>query len=292
MALAVSGKRAVLAAAAALVVVPCVAATVGAEGAPASLRICADPNNLPFSNAQEQGFENRLAHLVADDLHRPLAYFWWPQRRGFITHTLKANQCDVVMGVPSGTAGIATTQPYYRSTYVFISRADRHLGMAAITDPRLHRLAIGVQLLGREGFNTPPAHALGEQGMVANVVGFPVYGDYDQPNPPARIIDAVAGGTVDIAAVWGPLGGYFAAHAPVPLIVTPITDTERFAPLQFTFAIAMGVRKGDDVLRQQLDDVSARRRVEIDALLRAYHVPLLALPPPQLQSAQADARGK
>lgn len=271
---------------------PYIAAPAQGENAPASLRVCADPNNLPFSDAQEQGFENKLAHLVADDLQRPLAYFWWPQRRGFIGHTLKANECDVVMEVPSGIAGVETTQPYYRSAYVFVSRADRHLDITAITDPRLRHLRIGVQLLGREGFNTPPAHVLGEEGVVVNVIGFPVYGDYDQADPAARIVDAVAGGRVDIAAAWGPLGGYFAARAPVPMTVAPITDTERFAPLRFTFDIAMAVRKGDDALRQELDDIIARRQPDIVALLQAYNVPLADPAPSPVQSTQADAPGK
>ncbi|HEU0150926.1 MAG TPA: quinoprotein dehydrogenase-associated putative ABC transporter substrate-binding protein, partial [Bradyrhizobium sp.] len=106
----------------------------------AELRICADPNNLPFSNNAEAGFENKLAAMVAENLGRQVSYTWWAQRRGFIRNTLKADKCDVVMGVPAGYDLVETTKPYYRSTYVFVTRQDQHLDLASLTDPRLHQL--------------------------------------------------------------------------------------------------------------------------------------------------------
>ena len=124
--------------------------------------------------------------------------------------SLKAGNCDVIMGVPVGLDMVGTTRPYYRSSYVFVSRSDRRLDIASMTDPRLKTLKIGVQLIGADGSNTPPGHALAEQGIVNNVVGYTVYGDYRQPDPPAQILEAVARGDIDIAAVWGPLAGYFA----------------------------------------------------------------------------------
>lgn len=249
-----------------------------------ALRVCADPNNLPFSNAENAGFENKLAELVAADLGEPVTYTWHAQRRGFIRETLKAKECDVVMGLPKGLDLADTTQPYYRSGYVFVTRVDRHLDIASISDPRLHTLRVGVQIIGNDAMNTPPAHALAMQGIIDNVVGYPVYGDYSEPNPPAKIVTAVERGDVDIAAVWGPLAGYFAKRSPVPLTVVPITDTARFAPLRFEYSIGMGVRKGDHPMKDKLDDVIARRHGEITALLESFGVPLLAAP------AQADKR--
>jgi quinoprotein dehydrogenase-associated probable ABC transporter substrate-binding protein len=254
---------------------------------PGTFRVCADPNNLPFSNSAGAGFENKLAGFVAHIFGEKLAYTWWPQRRGFVRKTLKAHDCDVIMGVPTRLDMVETTRPYYRSTYVFVSRADSPLDISAITDPRLRQLRIGVQLIGNDGFNTPPAHALGEQGIVNNVTGFPVFGDYRQPNPPARIVKAVETGQVDIAAVWGPLAGYFAGLSPVKLRLQPITDTQQFAPLRFQFDISMGVRKGDDALKTRLDEVIAHHQPEIDAILKSYGVPLMPLP--QSDTAQAGA---
>ena len=250
-----------------------------------TFRVCADPNNLPFSNEAGEGFENKLADLIAGALHEKVAYVWHAQRRGFIRETLKAKHCDVIMGMPTQIDMLATTSPYYRSTYVFVSRADRHLDISSIKDPRLKTLKIGVQVIGDDGANTPPSHAFAQQGLVDNLVGFTVYGDYRTPNPPARIVKAVEDGSVDIAAVWGPLAGYFAKHSPVPLKVTPITDTEQFKPLIFRYDIALGVRKGDHALKAKLEDVLAQKRADIGALLRTYGFPTLPLP---VQASQND----
>ncbi len=256
-----------------------------AQGA---LRVCADPNNMPFSNDQGSGFENRLAELVAGQLGRTVSYAWWAQHRGFIRSTLKAGDCDVLIGVPKRLDTVETTRPYYRSTYVFVSRADRQLNIASIRDPRLQTLKIGVQLIGDDGFNTPPAHAIAAQGITANVIGYTLYGDYGSANPPARIITAVANGEIDIAAVWGPLAGYFARRSDVPMTLAPIEDTEAFAPLAFRFDIAMGVRKGDHALRDQLDSIIARDHASITEILRSYGVPLVSAEDPP-SSARTSA---
>jgi mxaJ protein len=245
------------------------------DGRHGALRICADPNNMPFSNQNEDGFENRLARLVGAALGRNVSYLWSAQHRGFIRRTLNAGDCDILIGVPKQLDMVETTQPYYRSSYVFVSRADRRLDVTSIRDPRLRSLRIGIQLVGDNGFNTPPAHAIAAQGMTANVTGYTLYGDYGEADPPARIISAVANGDIDIAAVWGPLAGYFARQSDIALMVTPIENTDEFAPLTFQFDIAMGVRKGDDALRDQLDAFIARDQPVITGILRSYGVPLV-----------------
>ena len=263
-----------LSALAALVVV--LGAIGPARAAPATLRICADPNNLPFSNDRQQGFENQIANLVATDLGETPSYFWWAQRRGFVRNTLKAGKCDVWPGVASRLDMLTTTKPYYRSSYVFVSRGGAPAAIDSFDDPRLRRLTIGVQMVGNDANNTPPAHALARRGMTSNVRGFMLYGDYRRPSPPAAIVDAVAHGQVDIALVWGPLAGYFAARETPPLTVTPVKDVADGAwPMQFD--ISMGVRKGDTALRDRLDAALSRERGRIDAILDAYHVPRPAL---------------
>ena len=245
-----------------------------------TLRICADPNNLPFSDEHGAGFENQLAELVGHELGRRIVYTWWAQRRGFIRNTLNAGECDAVMGVPTRFDLVATTRPYYRSGYVFVSRAERGYELSSMTDARLHDLSVGVQLIGNDGFNTPPAHALGDQGIVKNVVGFTVYGDYRDSSPAARIVKAVENGEIDIAAVWGPLAGYFAKLSPMPLAISVIRNTEQFAPLAFEYDIGVGVRKQDQQLKRDIDDVIARRQDDIKRLLDRYGVPLLSAPEP------------
>jgi mxaJ protein len=241
------------------------------------LRVCADPNNLPFSNDREEGFENRLAQMIAAASGTHVSYTWSAQRRGFVRNTLNAGECDVVMGVPAALDGVETTRPYYRSTYVFVAPSRRHFGLRSFDDPRLHHLKIGVQLVGDDFANTPPAHALSARGVIENIVGYSVVSDYSKPNPPARIVEAVARGDVDAAVVWGPLAGYFAGRQPIALDVTPVSPPSDSPARPFVFDISIAVRRGDDARRTALDTFIVRHRGAIDRLLDEYGVPRLPL---------------
>jgi quinoprotein dehydrogenase-associated probable ABC transporter substrate-binding protein len=240
-----------------------------------ALRVCADPNNLPFTNRAGQGFENKLAQLVARDLKEPVVYTWWPQRRGFIRNTLKAGHCDVVMGLPAGFDMAELTAPYYASTYVFVTRQGTGLGnLASLDDPRLRKLRIGLHAIGDDYANVPPAEALAARGITSNVVGYSIYGDYSKPNPPADLINAVARGEVDVAIAWGPLGGYYAARAKPALVVRPIRASAQHPEvIPLDYAIAVGVRHGDHALRDRLQQVLDRHKRDIDQLLAQYAVP-------------------
>jgi mxaJ protein len=246
-------------------------ATALAEAPPRVLRVCADPNNLPFSNEHREGFENRIVELVAADLHARVEYTWWAQRRGFVRETVAARACDVVPGVPSRFERTLVTQPYYRSTYAFVSRRDRHLRISGFNDPALEHLRIGVQLIGEDGTNTPPAHELARRHLAGNIVGFTLYGDYAQPNPPAQIVNAVARGQVDVAVVWGPLAGYFAKQQPTPLVLTPVGRSSG-SQLPMSYDIAVGVARTERPLRDDIDRVLHQRRAQIGRILDSYGV--------------------
>lgn len=241
--------------------------------APEPLKVCADPNNLPFSNRAGEGFENKLAALVAADLDRPLETVWWAQRRGFVRNTIGEGVCDIWPGVPAGLETVATTRPYYRSSYVFVTREADNLAGLTLDDPRLRRLSIGVQLVGEDGSNTPPADALARRGVTGNVRGYMIYGDYARPNPPAAIVHAVGQGEVDVGLAWGPLAGYFAKQSKVPLRLEPVTpwlDDNRWP---MAYDISIGVRKDDPALLAAVQKALTKNRAAINRLLDEYGVP-------------------
>ncbi|MGN6551173.1 MAG: substrate-binding domain-containing protein [Pararhizobium sp.] len=257
-----------------LLVLLAAALVVSKPAAAMTLRVCADPNNMPFSNKAEEGFENRLVDIVARALNATVSYTWWAERRGFIRETLNAGKCDLVPGTLAGLPMLRTTAPYYRSSYVFVTRSRDHLAVRSFDDPVLRTKRIGVQLIGDDGANSPPAHALVLRGMIDNLRGYPVYGDYASRAPARAIIDALDRGDIDVAVVWGPTAGYFAAKDGHPLTLTPV-EPSRNPTLPMAFDIAMGLRKGDKALAERVDQALARQRPAVEAILKEYHVPLV-----------------
>jgi quinoprotein dehydrogenase-associated probable ABC transporter substrate-binding protein len=237
------------------------------------LRVVADPNNLPFSNDKLEGFENRLAELIAREMGAKLEYAWRAQRRGFFRHAFHDDGGDVVLGVPARFDLALTTSPYYRSSYAFVYRTDRGLDIKSLDDPALRKLRIGIELAGDEDSGPPPAFALARRGLIDNMVGYSLYGDYTQPNPPARIMDAVAAGEVDVAIVWGPLAGYFAKREGVPLTVVPVSPSVDPPAMHFAFDISVGVRKSGKELRDEIDRILVRNHGEVGRILDSYGVP-------------------
>ncbi len=245
----------------------CLAATDGRI-----LRVCADPNNLPFSNQAEEGFENRLAHIVADGLGARLEYTWWPERRSFLKNSLNQGRCDAVMGVPSSIDQATTTAPYYRSTYVTVVRRDRALKIASLLDPALDNCRIGIHITGND--YAPPAQVLARRGLSAHIVGFSLSGVDGEKNSPLRLVDAVRSGAVDVAIVWGPFAGYFASRGQQPLDIQPVLPSS-FQGVPFSYDISIGVRKGDTPLRDEINKVLERQRAAIRSLLQEYGIPLV-----------------
>lgn len=236
------------------------------------LRVCADPNNLPFSNARGEGFENKIAELVAQELGMKLEYRFMSQRLGFFRETLKAGECQLVMGAPSEFEKALTTKTYYRSSYVFVSRQDRKLEIKCFDDPALKTLKIGLQLAPGP---TPPAEALGKRGIIDNIVGYPV------SDPAEGIIKAVAAGEIDVAIVWGPPAGYFAKRQSTPLKITPVEDQS----MTVAFDISMAVKRGNKELRDKLNAVIARKQKEIDKILNDYGIVRVAPAPVVIKGA-------
>ena len=233
------------------------------------VRFCVDPDNLPYSSADGRGFEVRIARIVASEMHARAQLVWFPLKRFFVRKTLKEGLCDVIPGVPVGFDPVLATHPYYRSSYAFVTRPA---GPASFEDPRLARARIGVQLVGNDLAATPPGHALTARGIVDNVRGYTAYGD----GPAAqRMVEALATGELDTALIWGPQAGYFAAHAAVPLEVHATPAPRGLHGIPFEYSIAMGVRRSDRALRDELDAALSRCRDRIDAVLAEFGVPLV-----------------
>lgn len=234
------------------------------------LRVCGDPDNLPFSDQKQQGFENRIASVIAAALGDSVSYLWWPHRRGFVRSTLNAAECDVIMGVPTKFDPALETKPYYRSTYYIVSRADRHIDITTLNDPALKQYRIGVNLIGYDYTNTPPAEALAARGIYKNLKGYSTF--YGQDHQPSDIIQGVVKGDVDVALVWGPLAGYYAKQSPVPLKLVALPDSDSTG-LPFAYDMAIGVRHADRELRDTLNAILVAKRDTIQAILREYAVP-------------------
>lgn len=252
------------------------------------LRVCADPNNLPFSNDRGEGFENKIAELIAKELGARLSYTWHAQRRGFLRKTLNAGQCDLVTSTTNGIEMLHPTRPLYRSGFVFVTREDGPK-ITSLDDPILHKLKIGIQLVGLDGSNPPPAEALAKRGIVDNVEGYMVYGDYREDSPASNVMKAVAKGDVDVAIVWGPLAGYFATREDVPLrlsFVTPQIDGPR---LPMAFDANMGVRRTDPALLDEVNTAIVKLRPQIDEILADYGVPRVDVPETASDSATQAA---
>jgi mxaJ protein len=229
---------------------------------------------MPFSNKALEGFENRIADVLAKDFGTKPKYIWWGQRQGFVRNTMNATleegRCDIMISVPADYDLVRPTAPYYRTTYVFVQPRDR-TPLRSLDDPSLKKLKIGVHLLGNDYENPPPVHELGKRHIVDNVIGFNTF--YSAENPPSTIVDAVSAGRIDVAIVWGPVGGYFAARQKMPLQVTPIPSKP--GDLPSAFDVAMGVRKGDDALYARVQQALTRHHTEIERILKDFDVPLL-----------------
>ena len=245
---------------------------------PGVIRVCADPDNMPLSNQKGEGFEQKIAELIAKEWNAKIEYAWWPVRRGFFARALNGRYCDVAIQAPVLFDMAGVTKPYFRSGYVIVTRKDRGLDIKSLADPRLKKLKIGVNLLNSDAENTPPAMALSRYGVVGNLVGYSTF--YTETERPEDIINDVAKKNTDVAIVWGPLAGYFAKSSPVALSITPLAERDSLSDFPFRFNIGMGVRRRDRALRDSLQTVLDRKAPEIQAILKQYGVPMFPIQEP------------
>ena len=233
-----------------------------------TLRVCADPANLPFSNDKGEGFENRIAEVVAGELKVPLEYTWFPQATGFIRNTLFAKRCDVVLGYAQGDDLVLNTNAYYRSTYALVFRGGSGLdGVEALTDPRLSDKRIGI-IAG-----TPPSNAMVRLGLMQRAKPYPLMVDRRYDSPAERMIADIRAGEIDAGVLWGPMAGYFAGRGGEKLSLVPLLKEE--GEPRMAYRITFGVRNLEDDWKHQLNTIIAKRQGDIDAILLSYGVPLI-----------------
>jgi quinoprotein dehydrogenase-associated probable ABC transporter substrate-binding protein len=235
---------------------------------PKVFRVCDDPHNLPFSNEAAEGFENKIASLLADKMQRPVAYTFYPNTTGFIRNTLNAFRCDVVMGIPQGDDSVQGTNPYYRTAYALVTKKDSGLDkIETLEDPLLKGKHIGI-IAG-----TPPATNLAVNGLIANAKPYQLVVDTRYDTPTLDMIEDLKKGTIDVAVLWGPIAGYLAKKSDTPLVVTPLVK-ETSGP-RMVYRIGMGVRHSDQNWKRDLNKLIAQNQTEIDKILNDFGVPLL-----------------
>jgi quinoprotein dehydrogenase-associated probable ABC transporter substrate-binding protein len=231
------------------------------------LRVCADPGNMPFSNVKGEGFENKIAELLASKLGVEIKYTWFPQAVGFLRNTLRARRCDLVIGMASGAELVLSTNPYYRSIYVMVTRKADGIAADRLNDPKLKSLKIGL-IAG-----TPPASVAAQNGLMARAKPYDLQVDTRLDSPSRRMVADLVAGEIDVALLWGPLGGYFAAQHGDALVVTPLVHEAKSSRMDYY--IAMGVRPGETRWKHDLEALLAENKDEIAAILHEYHVPVL-----------------
>ena len=236
---------------------------------PKTLRVCADPNNLPFSNDKGEGFENRVAEFLAKKLGKDLAYSYYPGATGFVRNTLNAHLCDVILGMPQGNDLVQPTNPYYRTTYAIVTRAGSELdGVKSLDDPRLKEKPHRIGLVA----NTPPGNVLAMNGLMASVKPYALMVDTRVESSGAAMIHDLEKGDIDAALLWGPIAGYYAKHSNQKLNVTSLPETPG---ARMAFRIGFGVRHSDQNWKRELNTLIAQNKSELERILLDYGVPLL-----------------
>lgn len=235
---------------------------------PKVLRVCADPSNMPFSTDKGEGFENKLAELVANKLGKGLSYSFYPQATGFVRNTLAAHKCDVIMGIPQGDDLVQVTNPYYRTAYALVFKQGHGLeGVDTLGDPRLKGKRIGVVA------GTPPGNNMAANGLMANAKPYPLVIDTRVNSSAAAMMHDLVAGEIDAGVLWGPMAGYYAPQSTPAVTVVPLVK-ETAGP-RLAYRIAMGVRYADQEWKRQLNRTIQDNQPAISRLLLSFGVPLL-----------------
>lgn len=234
----------------------------------AALRVCADPNNMPYSNEAGEGFENKIAELFAAELGVPVKYTWYPNTVGFIRNTLRVRKCDLILAAPTASELLQNTNPYYRSTYALVYKKDSGITATSLADPAMKSLKIGVVA------GTPPATLITKYSLFDQMRPYQLMVDTRFDSATARMINDISSGEVDVGLLWGPIAGYHVKTHNPPLVLVPI-DPHAEEGTRIDFRIHMGLRYNEPEWKLRLNGLIQDKQDEIRAILMGYGVPLL-----------------
>jgi mxaJ protein len=235
---------------------------------PKVLRVCADPNNLPFTNEKREGFENKLADFLAGKLGKSVSYTYFPMVTGFVRKTLGEFKCDVILGYPQGDELVQNTNAYYRTTYALVYKPGNGLdGLDMMADPRLKEKRIGIVA------GTPPASIMARNGLMARAKPYPLMVDTRFESSTQKMITDLKSGEIDVAILWGPFAGYYSKQSSEPLKVVPLLKEKKNSHM--VFRITMGVRASDQEWKRTLNKLLHDNQKEINGILLEFGVPLL-----------------
>jgi quinoprotein dehydrogenase-associated probable ABC transporter substrate-binding protein len=233
------------------------------------LRVCSDPANLPFSNDKGEGFENKIAEVIADELKVPVEYTWFPMATGFVRMTLFSKRCDLIIGYAQGDELVLNSNAYYRSTYAVVVPKGKGLdGVTSLGDPRLKDKKVGVIA------NTPPGFLMVKHGLMAKAKPYPLVVDRRFDNPAEVMVKELRAGEIDAAILWGPMAGWYAKKGGEELAVSALAPDPDMST-KMSYGVTLGVRLADTDWKKQLNTVLTKRRADIEKVLLAYEVPLL-----------------
>ena len=234
-----------------------------------ALRVCADPANLPFSNEKGEGFENRIAEVIGDELKVPVEYTWFPMSTGFVRNTLFSKRCDVIIGYAQGDELVLNSNAYYRSTYAIVAKKGSGIdGVGDLADPKLADKRIGIVA------NTPPAYLMAKHGLMGKAKPYPLVVDRRFESPQEQMIKDIRSGEIDAGILWGPFAGYLARQGGEPLVVTPIKVDPQLST-KMSYGVTLGVRLSDNDWKKQLNTILRKRQEDIDKVLLDFGVPVL-----------------
>ncbi len=234
-----------------------------------ALRVCADPSNLPFSSEKGDGFENKIADLIADELKVPVEYTWFPMSTGFVRQTLFSKRCDVIIGYAQGDELVLNTNAYYRSTYALITKKGGPIdGVTELSDPKLSGKKLGIIA------NTPPAYLMAKHNLMGNAKPYPLMVDRRFESPQEQMVKDIASGEIDGGVLWGPFAGWLAKQSKEPMSVVAIKADPELST-KMSYGVTLGVRLSDNDWKKQLNTVLRKRRADIDKVLLDFGVPVL-----------------